>query len=89
MVSGGLAGATSLTVVYPLDFARTRLAMDVGKDSTREFTGIANCISKIAKTDGIRGLYRGYLVSIQVGQRQWGTGVELHYTSLLSAFRES
>jgi len=28
--SGGAAGATSLTVVYPLDFARTRLAADVG-----------------------------------------------------------
>merc|ERR1739844_206717 len=28
--SGGAAGATSLTVVYPLDFARTRLAAVVG-----------------------------------------------------------
>jgi len=28
--SGGAAGATSLCVVYPLDFARTRLAADVG-----------------------------------------------------------
>ena len=31
LASGGAAGATSLTVVYPLDFARTRLAADVGK----------------------------------------------------------
>lgn len=29
-MSGGAAGATSLCVVYPLDFARTRLAADVG-----------------------------------------------------------
>jgi len=29
MAAGGAAGATSLTVVYPLDFARTRLAADV------------------------------------------------------------
>ena len=28
--SGGAAGATSLCFVYPLDFARTRLAADVG-----------------------------------------------------------
>ena len=27
---GGLAGAGSLTIVYPLDYARTRLASDVG-----------------------------------------------------------
>lgn len=31
LASGGAAGATSLTFVYPLDFARTRLAADVGK----------------------------------------------------------
>mgnify|MGYP001380761057 CR=1 FL=1 len=35
----GAAGATSLLVVYPLDFARTRLAMDVGADGEREFKG--------------------------------------------------
>ena len=28
--SGGLAAAGSLTIVYPLDYARTRLASDVG-----------------------------------------------------------
>lgn len=31
LASGGAAGATSLCFVYPLDFARTRLAADVGK----------------------------------------------------------
>ena len=30
MASGGLAGALSLCFVYPLDYARTRLASDVG-----------------------------------------------------------
>ncbi|WP_411025473.1 MC/SLC25 family protein, partial [Salmonella sp. s55004] len=31
LASGGAAGATSLCFVYPLDFARTRLAADVGR----------------------------------------------------------
>jgi len=31
ILSGGAAGATSLMVVYPLDFSRTRLAADMGK----------------------------------------------------------
>jgi len=35
MASGGAAGATSLIVVYPLDFARTRLAMDVGVEGKK------------------------------------------------------
>ena len=63
--SGGAAGATSLIFVYPLDFARTRLAADVGKgDGKREFTGISDCMKKIMKHDGIYGLYRGFGISV-------------------------
>lgn len=35
LASGGAAGASSLLFVYPLDFARTRLAADLGKDGER------------------------------------------------------
>lgn len=66
LASGGAAGATSLCFVYPLDFARTRLAADVGKaGGGREFTGLGNCIAKIFKADGLVGLYRGFGVSVQ------------------------
>lgn len=65
LASGGAAGATSLCVVYPLDFARTRLAADVGKGSGREFSGLGNCLVKIFKSDGLLGLYRGFFVSVQ------------------------
>uniref|UniRef100_A0A914PPH4 ADP/ATP translocase n=1 Tax=Panagrolaimus davidi TaxID=227884 RepID=A0A914PPH4_9BILA len=44
LAAGGAAGATALCFVYPLDFARTRLAADVGKGSTRELKGLADCI---------------------------------------------
>uniref|UniRef100_A0A7N9CFB9 ADP/ATP translocase n=1 Tax=Macaca fascicularis TaxID=9541 RepID=A0A7N9CFB9_MACFA len=61
LASGGAAGATSLCFVYPLDFARTRLAADVGKSGTeREFRGLGDCLVKITKSDGIRGLYQGF-----------------------------
>ena len=62
--SGGAAGATSLTFVYPLDFARTRLAADVGSGGAREFTGIVDCLRKIAMKDGPQGLYRGFGISV-------------------------
>lgn len=66
LASGGAAGATSLCFVYPLDFARTRLAADVGKaGAAREFNGLGDCLSKIFKSDGIIGLYRGFGVSVQ------------------------
>jgi len=62
--SGGAAGATSLTVVYPLDFARTRLAADVGSGGNREFTGLVNCLQTIFAKDGPAGLYRGFGISV-------------------------
>jgi len=64
MASGGAAGATSLLFVYPLDFARTRLAMDVKKGSDREFNGLVDCLAKVAKSDGPQGLYRGFGISV-------------------------
>ena len=65
MASGGLAGASSLLIVYPLDFVRTRLAADVRKGSEREFTGMFNCLSTIAKRTGFFSLYQGFGVSVQ------------------------
>ncbi|KAK2093642.1 hypothetical protein P7K49_027380 [Saguinus oedipus] len=66
LASGGAAGATSLCFVYPLDFARTRLAADVGKSGTeREFRGLGDCLVKITKSNGVRGLYQGFSVSVQ------------------------
>merc|ERR1711915_1130378 len=67
LASGGAAGATSLLIVYPLDFARTRLGADVGKSAAeREFKGLADCIKKSFKADGlIRGLYPGFISSVQ------------------------
>jgi solute carrier family 25 (adenine nucleotide translocator) protein 4/5/6/31 len=65
LASGGAAGATSLMFVYPLDFARTRLGADVGKGATREFNGLFHCLTKIARSDGPIGLYRGFFVSVQ------------------------
>jgi len=64
MASGGAAGATSLSVVYPLDFARTRLAADVGSGKDREFNGLIDCIVKNFQKDGIQGLYRGFGISV-------------------------
>jgi len=65
LASGGAAGATSLSVVYPLDFARTRLAADVGKtNADRQFTGLIDCLTKVHKSDGLKGLYQGFGISV-------------------------
>merc|ERR1712154_670359 len=63
MASGGLAGAGSLCIVYPLDYARTRLASDVGSGK-QQFNGLVDCISKTVKSGGISSLYNGIGVSV-------------------------
>ncbi|KAM4818721.1 ADP/ATP translocase 4-like [Thomomys bottae] len=66
LASGGAAGATSLYVVYSLDFARTRLGVDFGKGpEERQFKGLGDCIIEVVKSDGIIGLYQGFGVSVQ------------------------
>merc|ERR1719247_1561419 len=64
--AGGAAGATSLMFVYPLDFARTRLAVDVGSGKDREFNGTVDTIMKTAKKQGMfkkGGVYNGFWIS--------------------------
>jgi solute carrier family 25 (adenine nucleotide translocator) protein 4/5/6/31 len=64
MASGGLAGAGSLCIVYPLDYARTRLASDVGSGA-KSFNGLGDCLVKTAKgPSGFMGLYNGFGVSV-------------------------
>jgi len=66
MASGGVAGAMSLVFVYSLDYARTRLANDnksAKKGGTRQFNGLVDVYRKTLATDGIQGLYRGFMVS--------------------------
>jgi len=63
MASGGLAGAGSLCIVYPLDYARTRLASDVG-GSDRQFNGLADCLKKTVQSGGIGAVYNGIGVSV-------------------------
>merc|ERR1719183_2751360 len=64
LASGGLAAAGSLTIVYPLDYARTRLASDVGSGK-KTFNGLGDCIVKTAKgPGGFLSLYNGFGVSV-------------------------
>jgi len=64
IASGGAAGAMSLCFVYSLDYARTRLANDAKvKGQERMYNGLVDVYRKTLKTDGIQGLYRGFVIS--------------------------
>jgi len=66
VMSGGAAGALSLLFVYSLDYARTRLAADnksAKKGGERQFSGLKDVYKKTLASDGLAGLYRGFVIS--------------------------
>jgi len=65
-LSGGFAGGTTTTVLYPIEFLRTRLAMDMGNSiETRKYpNGMRDVFFAIYKLDGLRGLYQGYGIAV-------------------------
>jgi solute carrier family 25 (adenine nucleotide translocator) protein 4/5/6/31 len=66
VAAGGAAGAMSLTFVYSLDYARTRLANDnksSKKGGERQFKGLVDVYKKTLASDGVAGLYRGFCIS--------------------------
>ena len=64
---GSLAGALSLTVVYPFDNVRTRMLLAKKKDDPDQYkytSMIDSFLDVIRGPDGFLGLYRGFWVSI-------------------------
>jgi len=65
--AGGAAGAMSLLFVYSLDYARTRLANDLKSTKKgggeRQYSGLVDVYKQTLKSDGIAGLYRGFVIS--------------------------
>jgi solute carrier family 25 (adenine nucleotide translocator) protein 4/5/6/31 len=66
ILSGGFAGSLSLAFVYSLDYCRTRLANDLKsskKGGSRQYSGMADVYKQTIATDGVSGLYRGFVIS--------------------------
>lgn len=63
MLSGGLCGCVSVSIMYPTDLIRRRLQLQNFDKSVPKYSGIFNCITKIIKTEGIPGLYRGLIAN--------------------------
>jgi solute carrier family 25 (adenine nucleotide translocator) protein 4/5/6/31 len=66
LASGGAAGSVSLFFVYSLDYARTRLTNDLKsakKGGKKQFSGLVDVYKQTLASDGIAGLYRGFVIS--------------------------
>jgi len=58
-----LESHTFVSVTYPTDLIRRRLQLQNFDKSVPKYSGILDCISKIIKLEGPRGLYRGLTAS--------------------------
>ena len=66
ILSGGFAGSLSLAFVYSLDYCRTRLANDLKsskKGGSRQYSGMVDVYKQTIASDGVSGLYRGFVIS--------------------------
>lgn len=67
VTTGGMAGGASLTFVYHLDYCRTRLANDLKGNkkggSDRQYSGMVDVYKQTIASDGVAGLYRGFVIS--------------------------
>ncbi|OAX41914.1 mitochondrial carrier [Rhizopogon vinicolor AM-OR11-026] len=67
VASGAAAGASSSVFVYSLDYARTRLSADgrsAAKGGQRQFSGLIDVYRQTFRSDGVVGLYRGFVPSV-------------------------
>ncbi|CAI8504020.1 unnamed protein product [Hanseniaspora opuntiae] len=75
LLAAATAGVTTSTATNPIWLVKTRLQLDKGKTaSDKIYKNSWDCITKILKNEGIRGLYKGlsasYLGSVE-GVLQW------------------
>lgn len=61
--AGALAGVTAVTLTYPLDTIRARLAFQITGE--HRYTGIAHAAASMYRTEGgMRALYRGFIPTL-------------------------
>jgi solute carrier family 25 (adenine nucleotide translocator) protein 4/5/6/31 len=64
-MAGGLAASISLIFCHPIDLIRTRLATDnMNISGDRKFKGSLDCVIQLYNAEGLRGVYKGMVISI-------------------------
>jgi solute carrier family 25 phosphate transporter 23/24/25/41 len=77
LLCGAVAGAVSMSAIYPLETIKTCMAVA----PTGTYAGVADCVRKLLRGEGVRALYPGYVPSL-IGILPY-SGVDLMvYTAL-------
>jgi len=59
-MAGGIAGAISTSILYPLTIVHTQLATQSQFNAN---STTFDCVTKIFKENGVKGLYKGFVPS--------------------------
>ncbi len=68
---GALAGLNAITLTFPLDVARTRLAINTCNSHIKE-SNIFQSLQYLYKNEGLKGLFRGYSICFVVNKFNLG-----------------
>ncbi|KHJ79878.1 hypothetical protein OESDEN_20460 [Oesophagostomum dentatum] len=58
---GCLSGAAVMSITNPIWVTKTRLCLQYEMKGPKKYSGMVDCLVKISKEEGIRGLYRGFV----------------------------
>ncbi|KOM32262.1 hypothetical protein LR48_Vigan01g181800 [Vigna angularis] len=71
--AGAAAGFATVAVMYPLDVVRTRFQVNDGRVShLPSYKNTAHAVFTIARSEGLRGLYAGFLPGTLGSTISWG-----------------
>lgn len=63
MVSSAVGGMLARIPCHPLDTVKARLQVDTRTGAARTYRNFADALVKVARSEGLRGLYRGFPVT--------------------------
>lgn len=89
VLAGMMAGAAQVLIITPVELAKTKLQVQGQgqklQKKNKVYVGTFDCLQKIYKSEGIRGCYRGLLVSVTRDVPGFGVYFGVYY-SLCHAF---
>jgi solute carrier family 25 folate transporter 32 len=68
LAAGTAAGVLTALILHPIDLVKVRLQVQDGRTRAENYRGIRDAVSRIWRSEGARGFYRG------VGPACWGSG---------------
>lgn len=86
MLAAAESGALTLLLTNPIWVVKTRLCLQCDSASSAEYRGMVHALAEIYRTEGIRGLYRGFvpgMLGVSHGAIQFMT-----YEEMKNAYNE-